>query len=381
MPGFGFLSTYPPTRCGLATFTDSLASAMTYPGEPASAVVRMIDETVRPGDAPVGARVRVVAELPSFGPRDPAALAAAARALNRGPVAIVQHEYGIYGGTDGDDVIAVLERVEVPIIVVLHTVLDRPSPGQRRVIERVAALADAVVVMTEAARSRLERHHTVDSRRVRVIPHGVPAWATSLPTGRRRAHAVLTWGLIGPGKGIEHAIRAVALLDDLHPPVSYLVSGQTHPKVLAHAGEAYRRGLQALIDEHGLGDRVTLENRYLSSAELQARISAADAVLLPYDSDGQVTSGVLSEAVAAGRLVVSTTFPHAVEQLSDGRGELVRHRDPASMAQGLRRAFARSSYTVSSPSGADPGLSWAEIGRRYRELAHSLAARRLDAPA
>ncbi|MCU1416504.1 MAG: hypothetical protein JWP32_678 [Schumannella sp.] len=368
---FSFLSTFPPTRCGIATFAESLAAAMTGPGPigvpvDRARIIRLIDELDVTRPVRVDNRTEVVTEWGAG--RGSAVLAA--RALDSADVAVIQHEYGIYQGRDGDAVIEVLAALTVPSIVVLHTVLDTPTDHQRDVLEGVAALATRVVVMTETARSLLASAYRVDMERVVVIPHGVPDWdgiEAAAHTGHR---TMLTWGLIGPGKGIEWGIRALALLGDVHPPVRYEVLGETHPKVVAHEGEAYRDSLRALAAELGVADRVTFDDRYLDRAGLAERVASADVVLLPYDSRIQVTSGVLVEAVAAGKPVIATDFPHARELLADGVGTVVAHESPEAIAQAVRQVLespdAMAAHRGTVRSSDTP---WSSVADRYRSLA------------
>jgi len=371
MARFGFLSTYPPTRCGLATFTQSLAGSMVLPSDDAF-VVRVMDESSP--DAPRAKRGMPV--LPMLN-GDRASIAAAIRMLNSADIAVVQHEYGIYGGPDGNEVLEILARIEIPTVVVLHTVLERPTPGQKHVLEEVVRLASAVVVMTETARRNLQNNYRVDTSAVRVIPHGVHPLDSFPPLPHPDRPVVLTWGLIGPGTGIEWAIQAFGLLQDLEPRPRYRVLGQTHPKVLANDGDAYRDRLGATVEALGLGATVTIDGRYLDANGLARNILAADIVLLPYDSRIQVTSGVLAEAVAAGKPVVATAFPHAVELLATGAGIVVPHEDPAAIAAALRSILtdpdaaaqmARIARTVGRES------TWPEVGQRFRNLALRLRA-------
>ncbi|WP_456788220.1 glycosyltransferase [Cellulomonas sp. P5_C5] len=371
---FGILSTFPPTQCGLATFSSALATHLVEAGADVS-VVRLVDDLQPP--------VPLVSHQLVTGAPDEARAAAAA--LNACDVALVQHEYGIYGGADGVDVLDVLARVRVPVITVLHTVLAHPTPHQHEVLARVAAASSMTVTMTEAGRQRLISGWGVDPGSVTVIAHG--ARDNRAPEGTAApghpTPVVLTWGLLGEGKGIEWALEALAGLTDLRPRPTYRIVGQTHPKVLEHSGEAYRHRLESLVDRLGLGTMVQLDDRYLDVSTLQRIVAAADVVLLPYDSPDQVTSGVLTEAVVAGKPVVSTAFPHAVELLSGGAGLLVPRRDPAAIRVALRRVLTEPGLAGAMGAvsrGLAPGLLWSAVAGQYVDLgAGLLSARSLSA--
>ena len=365
---FGFVGTFPPTQCGLATFTAALRGALLHSTTDEGWVVRLLDEPApRPGE-------EVVAQLIA---NDSASLHQAAAQLNRCDVAIMQHEYGVYGGSDGSEILHLLDEVQVPCVVVLHTVLTDPTPHQRQVLESVMARADAVVAMTMTARERLAAGYAVDVAKVCIIAHGAPALETTMaePVFRTGQFTVLTWGLLGPGKGIEWGIGAMAMLRDLVPMPRYLVAGQTHPKVLLHEGEAYRDRLREQVLDADLGSCVTFDGRYRNTGSLASLVRSADVVLLPYDSTEQVTSGVLIEAVAAGKPVVATQFPHAREVLAGGAGLLVPHRDPAAIAAALRSVIVRGEVMTKITAAAAataPRLQWPVIADQYRELAGRL---------
>lgn len=371
MATFGFLSTYPPTRCGLATFTSALASAMALPGQPEARVVR-VDDLVPTGPATPGERTVVVGDLR---PGAASSRAAAAAHLDDCDVVVVQHEYGIYGGLDGDEILDILERINAPTIVVLHTVLEHPSAHQRWLLDRIGGLATAVVVMTRAARTLLAAKYAVSGFKVHVIPHGVVDLSVpAAPAGPHRP-TLLTWGLLGPGKGLEWGIRALALLGDLDPAPRYLICGQTHPKVLAAQGETYRSSLMALAAELGVERDVVFDARYRTVPELAALVAEADVVVLPYDSTDQTTSGVLAESVAAGRPVVATRFPHSIELLEDA-GTLVEHRDEQQLADAIRSVLAHADPSRPRTVAVEPSASWAAVAASYRELAQSLRSER-----
>jgi glycosyltransferase involved in cell wall biosynthesis len=372
----GILSTYPPTQCGLATFSAALTEHLNGLSG-AAGVVRIVD---RPEPHP-GAEV--AAQLVT-GSRS--SVAAAVRRLNGFQVVVVQHEYGIYGGADGCDVIDIVAGLTVPTIIVLHTVLQEPTPRQRCILRWLVESADVVVTMTETARQRLVESYSADHDAVVVIPHGAidhgpvgtgAARAVRKPTDRP---LVLTWGLLGPGKGIEWAIDAMPGLQDLRP--RYLVIGRTHPKVLDRDGEEYRDSLARRAEMRGVADVVELDDRYLAAGELADLVQRADVVLLPYDSHEQVTSGVLIEAVAAGRPVVSTAFPHAVELLGDGTGLVVPQRDPIALEGALRRALGEPGLADGLAERAArkaPDLTWGAVAARYQQIAEALVAASLPA--
>ncbi len=365
---YGFVSTFPPTQCGLATFTAALRSALLRSTNDEGWVVSLVDASAPLPGGPV------LAQLISG---DSASLRGAAAQLNLCDVAILQHEYGVYGGADGSEILHLLDQVRVPCVVVLHTVLTDPTPHQRQVLEAVVAKAAAVVTMTMTARDRLAAGYTADMTKVCIIAHGAPGLETTMaePTFRTGEFTVLTWGLLGPGKGIEWGIGAMALLRDLQPMPRYKVAGQTHPKVLLHEGEAYRNRLREQVRQAEMGSWITFDGHYRNTRALAALVRSADVVLLPYDSTEQVTSGVLIEAVAAGKPVVATQFPHARELLSGGAGILVPHRDPAAIAAALRSVITcRGVMTrmTAAATATAPQVLWPAIADRYRELAGRL---------
>lgn len=371
-PTYGHLSTYPPTQCGLATFAAALASHMTAASPRSrSRVVRVL------GDTEPAARGVVAHEMEPGGTR------AAAAVFDRCDAVIVQHEYGIYAGPDGDDVLGVLDRMRVPAVVVLHTVLTAPTPGQRRVLEQVVARADAVVTMSDAARDRLLAGYAVPRPdAVVVIPHGAIVAEPGARVAGPDRPLILTWGLLGRGKGIEWGITALAGLRDLEP--RYLVAGQTHPKVLAREGEAYRTSLRERAASAGVADLVEFDADYRATDALAELVARADVVLIPYDSAEQVTSGVLAEALAACRPVVATAFPHAVELLAGGAGLLVPRRDPAAIGTALRRVLTEpglASSMVARAAELAPGASWPAVAARYLRLAEAVTSARAGIPA
>lgn len=365
----GLLSTYPPKLCGLATFAAALEREFSRSGI-AVDVVRIDD-----GDGADPIAAPVVAELLNG---VAASVRKVAAVLSRSDVAVIQHEYGIYGGVDGDEVIDLLKALVVPSIVTLHTVPLSPTTHQRSVLETIGAVADRLVVMSETANARLTASYSIDPRKVVTIPHGaaVPAgqWPAIDQLDRTRPQ-LLTWGLLGPGKGIEHAVDALALLGDLRHRPRYTVAGVTHPKVFAREGDRYRHSLIQRSYAVRVAGSVNFDDTYRDVDELTNFVASASAVVLPYDSRDQVTSGVLVDAIAAGRPVVATSFPHAVELLSSGAGIVVPHADPVALAEALRSIVTDRHLLASMAAHARrlaPSLSWPTVAAQYARLSDEL---------
>lgn len=356
------VSTYPPNRCGIGRFSHSLVQALAETGpDTRVAVAKICRLPERLSDATVEV---------TFDPVSPVARRTAARRLNRSDAVILQHEYGLYGPDDGWAVLDLVRWIDAPLVSVVHTVRPFPSRRQSEIIEGLGR-SGLLVALSNVARHQLVSAYDVDPAAVHVIPHGSP-WSPVRPgTGPRRR--LVTWGLLGPGKGIERALHALARLR-LHPQVTYDIVGQTHPNVLARHGQDYRRSLQRLASRLDLEDRVRFVDRYVSDRELQAMAAASDLIVLPYDNDEQVCSGVLTDAVASGRPVVATSFPHAREFAAAGCGRAVEH-DPAALAEAIEEMLTdETAYqaAVSAATRISPSLSWSGVAGAFLDLAHNL---------
>jgi glycosyltransferase involved in cell wall biosynthesis len=265
-------------------------------------------------------------------------------------------------------------------------VVSAPTANQRRVLEQVCDRADIVVVMTETARARLTAGFTVDDSKVVVIAHGAttpPPEAPETPDEHETrpdsspdgGPRILTWGLLGPGKGIEWAIDAMDAVADLRPRPQYLIAGTTHPKVRERFGESYREMLVDHAARSSSNSNIVFDDTYRDLPSLMGLIRSADLVVLPYDSKEQVTSGVLVDAVAAGRPVVATAFPHAVELLASGAGIVVPQGDPTALGDAIRSVLTDPALAASMAAEARrlaPDLAWAAVALRYIGLADDL---------
>lgn len=364
LPRIAMVSTFPPTQCGIATFAESLTGALAHEGAPVEIIDLPGAVEVPPHDA-VLHRHRGYPDVP-----------VTAYLLDSFDAVVLQHEFGIWDGPDGRGIIDLIGTLAAPVITVLHTVPAAASGGQRRVLQQILDLSDAVVVLSHSAYRRLTRDFAVRPDTVRMIPHGATAlWHLRDGHSSDPPHRILTWGLLGHGKGLEWGIRALAILRDRGVTAEYVIAGATHPNVRRAQGEAYRQSLIDLARRLGVADSVILADDYLSGDGLAELIGSSTLFLLPYDSREQITSGVLVEAIAAGGPVVATRFPHAAELLSTGAGVLVDHRDPMAIADALEyvlRDGEASARMRERSRVLAAELAWDRVGAEYLDLADRL---------
>ncbi len=365
-----FVSTYPPRRCGIATFTSDLAAAA---GGGEIAVLHPGDD---PPFYPSEVEHRIRKEVPSDYVR-------AARSLSDcADVVSIQHEYGIWGGQDGEHVLEFVRGLRVPAVATLHTVLRDPSKRQRAILLELIRLAEATVVMSGSAADLLRASYGVQRDRVHVIPHGVPDLPLVDPEtvkyglGVGGREVILSFGLLGPGKGLELAIDALPAIAAAHPSALYVIVGATHPSLVEREGESYRRSLVDRIRRLGMDDHVQFVDRFVGKPELSSWLEAADVFVTPYPNLGQIVSGTLSYAMGAGRAVVSTPYVYATELLAGGRGVLIPPGSAPELAQALtlllgddalRGAIGRRAYDYSRD------MVWSAVGATYRDLFSQVA--------
>jgi glycosyltransferase involved in cell wall biosynthesis len=330
------IGTYAPRRCGIATFTKDLADQLS--GRPG------FDMRIYALDSACSEhRYEGIAAIIAQDDRED--YTRIARHINEAAVDAVwlQHEFGIFGGPDGEMVCDFVDRIAAPLIVTFHTVLTAPSPRQRAIVEHLISRASRIMVMSQQGRDTLVADYHAPERIVAVIPHGAP----DRPFGREESFkaklglgdrpVVMTFGLLGPGKGLETMIEALPAIAARHPDILYRIVGATHPNLIAEQGERYRESLQALARTLGVERHVSWENRFLDTAELLDQLEACDIYVTPYGNLQQATSGTLSYAVALGKAVVSTPYVHATELLAGDVGLLVEPRSSEALAEAVNR--------------------------------------------
>lgn len=374
---FCFVSTFPPRKCGLATFTEDLAEAMAALRlGPAPWVVAV---TKKKEPLAYDRRVRLEIEQ-----ENRASYAAAASWLNAAPVetVMIEHEYGIFGGDFGSYILTLLEQLTKPALVTLHTVVPEPEREQLDIMRGLAEYSQGLVSLAEKGREILMRRYGIDGDKIFVIRHGVPPAPEAGPRllkekyGLAGKKVLSTFGLLHPGKGIEYVLRALPKVVARHPETCYLVLGQTHPEVQQRYGDAYVKALTAQVERLGIKDNVVFVNRYLSQTELMEYLALSDVCLTPYLNPEQISSGPLAYAVALGKAVISTPYLCAQELLADGRGLLVPFRADGAIATallGLLDDDDRRRKLAGRAAEFGRSLSWGAVARKYWRLMDEVA--------
>lgn len=375
------LGNFLPRLCGIATFTTHVHEALrTRWSDLAIDVYAMVDPGRSYSFPPAVMGTIDQDERQSYG--------RAAEQINASGADLlwVQHEYGIFGGLAGDHILDLVDAASMPVIVTLHTVLEKPTADQRRVLDRLIGRASRLVVMAQRARTILRQVYAAPADKIAVIEHGVPDRAYVTPSAARQSlgledrKTILTFGLLSPAKGIERMIRAMPAILRRCPEALYYIVGATHPHLVAHEGERYRDGLKGLARGLGVERSLRWEDRFLEEEEVLARLAMADVYVTPYGDPGQITSGTLSYAMALGKPIVSTPYMHAIELLHDGRGKLIGFDDQEGLSDAVgslleddaeRERLAEIAYRHGR------AITWSRLAERAVELYHQVLADQL----
>ena len=366
-----FVSSCLPRKCGIATFSAHLSQALEKNvGSSAAAFIALNNNSSY--DYPP----QVIDKIEQDNPYD---YYKAARRINSSKVGVVslQHEFGLFGGPDGIYIKEFLKHLEKPVVTTFHTVLQSPSPGQKKAFKEVAAYSQALVVMNKLAISFMTDIYNIPRSKIYLIPHGVSETEYREPSSYKGQLElqdrllILTFGFLSPNKGIETMLKALPAAVEKHPHVLYMVLGITHPEEKKHNGEAYRQSLEGLVKKLELTRNVLFIDAFVDDEAMDCYVGAADLVVCPYHSETQITSGVLSTALSKGKAIISTPYLHAREALAEGRGLLVNAKDPVAMAAAVlrlannpleRQILAERAYALGCQMG------WSNVSRQYLEV-------------
>jgi glycosyltransferase involved in cell wall biosynthesis len=364
-----FVGDYLPRLCGIATFTTDLCTSVAAQFPKVQCFAVPVNDVEGGYDYPPEVRFEIEEQnLASY------RRAADFLGISDVDVVCVQHEFGIYGGTAGGHLLALLREVDIPIVTTLHTVLKDPNADQKRVMRELIQLSTRLVVMSQKGAGFLKDVYQAPAAKIDVIPHGIPETPFADPSSYKDLFGVagkqvlLTFGLLSPNKGIENVLNALPKIVAKYPDVIYIILGATHPNLLREQGESYRLELELLAEKNGVQKNVIFYNRFVNLSELKEFIGAADIYITPYLNETQITSGTLAYCFGAGKAVVSTPYWYAQELLADNRGVLVPFNDPDAIAQevtGLltddvrRNAMRKNAYEL----GRD--MVWGHVACSY----------------
>lgn len=374
-----FISTYPPQECGIATYTRALVRGVEEENGGAECSV-VVPEN---GEFPVQARKKIVHVIRNGGPYS---YAQAAQWINNSGCDVVwlQHEFGLFTGKWGRDVVTLCRHIRKPLVTTLHTVMHDPPPEAREITRQIVQMSSAVMVMANTAVKILRTRYKVNPAKLFMVPHGTPdvrfVPSSQADKGEYEGHTLMsTFGLISRGKGLENAISALPAVVAEFPQVKYLIIGQTHPKVLLEEGESYRESLAKLAEDLGVSAHVEFANRYMDLRELLDYLRITDVYVTPYIGKEQIVSGALAYAVACGKAIVSTPYRYAAEVLADGRGLLVDFRDSKGMAEGvltlLRNPGLKQDIEVSCYAYGR-SMTWQQVGAQHIRWARNVVVER-----
>ncbi len=378
------IGNYLPRRCGIATFTTDLCSAISAEYGAARLLALPVNDTDEGYDYPDRVRWSLVQD-------DVNSYQEAAAFLNFNNIDMVclQHEYGIFGGPAGSHILQLLRRLKMPVVTTLHTVLREPNPDQLLVMEQIAELSDRLIVMSQLSSQFLQEVFKVPGSKIDMVPHGVPDLPFLDPNffkdrfGVEGKAVLLTFGLLSPNKGIENVIQALPQILSKHKNVVYIVAGATHPHILRREGDNYRASLQALAQEIGVESQVIFHNRFVTPEEMVEFIGAADIYVTPYRHEAQVVSGTLAYALGAGKAIISTPYWHAIELLDDRRGALVPFQNPNAIANkaiellntpAIRHAMRKRGYLFARE------MVWKRVAQGYMESFSRVRSDRMESP-
>jgi len=328
-----YIGTYPPRQCGIGTFTQNLFESMVANSGMKEGFVVALNDPDQTYAYPEEVKLTIRQEQQ----RD---YLEAVKFINISGAdgCVLEHEFGIFGGQDGIYILPLLYRLEIPLIVTLHTIIKTPSFTQKAVLQQICKMAQKIIVMSNKAIGFLTTIYAIEPEKIVFIEHGVPDIQFNQDQTKKEFKLehkkfLLTFGILSRNKGIETVLKALPRVIEKYPEVIYMVLGRTHPNVLRHSGEEYRNYLQLLVKTLKLQKHVLFLNEFIDQNTLFKYLSASDIYITPYLNEAQITSGTLSYAVGAGSAVISTPYWHATELLAEGRGRFFDFNDSEELAR------------------------------------------------
>lgn len=335
LPEILIITTYPPRECGIATYSQDLIFALNNKFTKSFDVKICALETEHEKYF-YDNNVNYVLETDNQN-----SYATLAKNINENPtisMVLIEHEFGLFK-TNETDFIQLLQTINKPIIVALHTVLPNPDKALQAIMQNINDNVNSFIVMTNNSSKILQEVYHIDANKVSVIPHGTHLVEHSNKEVLKEKYNVAgrkvisTFGLLSSGKCIETSINALRTIVKQHPEVLFLVIGKTHPVVFKSEGEKYRENLEARINALQLNNYVKFINKYLPLDELLEYLQLTDIYLFTSNDRNQAVSGTFSYAISCGCPIISTPIPHAIEVLDEGTGIIIDFENGQQLAQ------------------------------------------------
>lgn len=321
------ISSYPPRECGIATFSiDIVKSIQKVFGDTLPIEVCALQHRENEFNYPNEVRY-------TLDTSDVNAIRTFANQLNeRNDIGLVclQHEFGLFGGTNGNYILTLLLTLNKPVMTIFHSVIPEPNPHIKKVVCAIANLSEKIVLLTKNSQKALAKYYHIPKSKTVIIPHGihVMAWEQKEVSKKKYYHSgktiLATFGLMSENKSIETVLYALPKVIAKHPRTNYLIIGKTHPEVLKTEGERYRNKLQSLVKELKLEAHVIFINEYLELDQLLEILSMTDIYVFTSKDPNQAVSGTLVYAMSCGCAIISNPIPHAKEILKNNKGVLLK---------------------------------------------------------
>lgn len=331
-----FVSTFPPVKCGIASFTQDLIHAITPELKGNVAInVCALDKSGVP--APYKFPVTMTMNAHKLD----SCIETAIRINQDNTIDLVciEHEFGLYGGENGSFLLGFLTMLDKPFIIRFHTVLPLPDENRLKLVQTIGKLADKIIVMTSNSARLLKEDYCMDAEKIIIIPHGTHSNSTVNPEKLKLKYklqnnlVLTTFGLLSPNKGIEKGILAMKEISATFPEAIYIVLGLTHPNLLQEEGEKYRNYLQHLIDDNNLQNNVRLVNEYVPTKMLMEYLALTDIYLFTSKDPNQAVSGTFLYAMSAGCAIISNSFVLAKEMLDEQTGIIIENGKEHELAE------------------------------------------------
>lgn len=299
---------------------------------------------------------------------------------------VIEHEFGIYGGERGEYLLDLVDNLQIPFITTLHTVLPEPDAKQRHILNVLGQKGEKIVTMAKNTVEILTDVYGIEPSKIAVISHGVPCMpmksreTLKAEIGLENRFVISTFGLLGPGKGLEYGIEAVAEVARKHKNIRYYILGQTHPAIKKESGEDYRESLETMVGNLGISDNVVFVNAYLPKEEIIRYLMLSDIYMTPYLNKDQAVSGTLAYAAGYGRVIVSTPYSYAKEMLSQGRGLLAEFRNPESIAGCIEYVIAHPDEKAKMERktlAKGKRMMWEAVAGQYQTLFTDILKRKI----